>query len=126
VERRGRKYHRERLGETLREELETIIEGELADPRIGLVNVSSVHLAEDARSARALVVVEGDDEEARQTLEGLTAAVGYIRHEIGERLHLRRAPELFFELDRSRQDQARIDELLERSKIGRNKIGEPD
>jgi len=36
VERRGQKYHRERLGERLREEIETILEGELSDPRIGL------------------------------------------------------------------------------------------
>jgi len=124
VERRGQKYHRERLGEALREELETIIEGELADPRIGLANVSGVQLAEDGRSARAFVVVDGDDEEAQRTLEGLTAAVGYIRHEIGERLNLRRAPELFFQLDRSRQYQARIDELLKRSKRSQNKTVE--
>src|SRR5262249_6272989 len=116
----------ERLGEALREEIETIIEGELADPRIGLVNVSGVQLAEDARSARAFVVVEGDDEEAQRTLKGLTAAVGYIRHEIGERLHLRRAPELFFELDRSMQYEARIDELLKRTKKGREKTSERD
>jgi len=51
VERRGQKYHRERLGEALREEIETILEGELGDPRIGLVNVSEVHLAPDSRSA---------------------------------------------------------------------------
>jgi ribosome-binding factor A len=116
VERRGQKYHRERLAGALREEIETIIEGELADPRIGLVNVSGVQLADDARSARAFVVAEGDDEDAQRTLEGLMAAVGYIRREISERLHLRRAPELFFELDRSRQYQSRIEELLNRSK----------
>ena len=37
MEKRGAKYHRERLGEALREEIETIVEGELGDPRIGLV-----------------------------------------------------------------------------------------
>jgi len=116
VERRGQKYHRERLGQALREELETIVEGELADPRIGLVNVSSVELAEDARSARVLVVVEGDDSEAELSLEGLVAALGFIRHELAERLHLRRAPELLFQLDRSQKYQARIDELLHRDK----------
>jgi ribosome-binding factor A len=116
VEKRGAKYHRERLGEALREEIETIVEGELADPRIGLVNVSSVALADDSRSARIFVVVEGDDEEALRTLEGLTAAVGYIRREIVDRLHLRRAPELLFVLDRSQVYQSRIDELLGRSK----------
>lgn len=116
MERRGQKYHRERLEQALREELETIVEGELADPRIGLVNVSSVELAEDSRSARVLVVVEGDDSEAERSLEGLVAALGFIRHELSERLHLRRAPELFFQLDRSQKYQARIDELLHRDK----------
>ena len=116
MEKRGAKYHRERLGEALREEIETIVEGELGDPRIGLVNVSSVELADDSRSARIMVVVEGDDEEAGRTMEGLSAAVGYIRREVAERLHLRRAPELVFQLDRSEKYQARVDELLKRTR----------
>jgi ribosome-binding factor A len=116
VEKRGQKYHRERLGEALREEIETIVEGELGDPRIGLASVSSVVLAEDSRSARILVTVEGDDEEAARTLEGLMAAGGFIRREVAERLHLRRPPELLFQLDRSQQYSARIDELLGRAK----------
>jgi ribosome-binding factor A len=116
VEKRGAKYHRERLGEALREEIETIVEGELGDPRIGLVNVTRVELAEDSRSARIMVVVEGDDVEAERTMQGLLAAVGYIRREIAERLHLRRAPELVFQLDRSETYQARVDELLKRTR----------
>ena len=116
MEKRGAKYHRERLGEALREEIETIVEGELGDPRIGLVNVSSVELAEDSKSARILVVVEGDDDEADKTLQGLQAAVGFIRHEVAERLHLRRAPELFFVWDRSQKYEARVDELLKRTR----------
>ena len=116
MEKREAKYHRERLGEALREEIETIVEGELGDPRIGLVNVSSVELAEDSRSARIMVVVEGDEAEAERTMEGLSAAVGYIRREIAERLHLRRAPELVFQLDRSETYHARVDELLKRTR----------
>ena len=116
MERRGQKYHRERLSEALREEIETILEGELSDPRIGLVNVSEVHLAEDSKSANVLVVVEGDDQQAAETMEGLKAATGYIRRELAERLHLRRAPELLFVLDRSHQYEARIEELLSRTK----------
>ncbi len=116
MEKRGAKYHRGRLGEALREEIETIVEGELADPRIGLVNVSSVELADDSRSARVYVVVEGDDAEAERSLEGLSAAVGYVRREIVERLHLRRSPELIFVLDRSEKYQARVDQLLKRTK----------
>ena len=116
MERRAQKYHRERLREALREEIETIVEGELSDPRIGLVNVSEVHLAADSRSARVMVVVSGSDDEAQETMEGLQAANGYVRRELAERLHLRRAPELLFVLDRSSHYEARIEELLNRTK----------
>jgi len=116
VESRGAKYHRGRLGEALREEILALLEGELGDPRIGLATVSSVELADDSRSARVFVTVEGDDDEAKRTLEGLTAAVGFIRREVAERLHLRRAPELYFQVDRSGQHVARIDQLLKRAR----------
>jgi ribosome-binding factor A len=116
VEKRGAKYHRERLGQALREEIETIVEGELGDPRIGLVSVTNVVLAEDSRSARVFVSVDGDDEEADRSIEGLTAAVGYVRREVAENLHLRRPPELYFQLDQSHKHGARIEELLDRNK----------
>ncbi len=116
MEKRGLKYHRERKGEALREEIEIILEGELADPRIGLVHVSEVKLAPDGRSAHVFVNVDGDDEEAEKTMEGLAAAVGFIRRELVERLRLRRAPDLIFQLDRGPEYQARIDELLNRTR----------
>jgi ribosome-binding factor A len=72
-------------------------------------------MADDSRSARVFVTVEGDDDEAAQSLEGLTAAVGYIRREVAERLHLRRPPELYFQVDRSGKHAARVDELLSRA-----------
>ena len=116
MERRGVRHHRGRLGEALREEIETLVEGELGDPRIGLVSVTGVQLAEDGRSAHVLVDVDGDDSDAERSLQGLDAAKAYIRHEIAERLRLRRAPELFFRLDRSERERARVEQLLERTK----------
>jgi len=116
MERRAQKHHRERLSEAIREEIETILEGELADPRIGLVSVSAVQMADDSRTARISVNVQGDDDEAARTLEGLEAAKNFIRHELAERLRLRRPPELFFHADRSLQLESRVDELLERAK----------
>jgi ribosome-binding factor A len=110
------KYHRQRLSGAIREEIETILEGELADPRIGLASVSAVLMADDSRSARVMVNVQGDDAEAERTLEGLQAAKNYVRHEIAERLGLRRPPELIFQVDRSQQLESRVDELLGRAK----------
>ena len=126
MERRSASHHRGRLGEALREEIETLVEGELADPRIGLVSVVGVHLAEDGRSAHVLVDVEGDDAEAERNLEGLQAARDYIRHQLAERLRLRRPPELFFRLDRSAREQARVEELLARARKRTRAHVEPD
>jgi len=125
LEHRGQKYHRGRLSEAIREEIETILEGELADPRIGLASVSSVVLAEDARSAHVMVQVAGDEAEAERTLEGLAAAKNYVRHELAGRLRLRRPPELFFQIDRSDELESRVEELLGREKKRRRKSAEP-
>jgi len=125
VEHRGQKYHRGRLSQAIREEIETILEGELADPRIGLASVSAVLMAQDARSARVMVTVAGDEAEALRTLEGLTAAKNYVRHELAERLQLRRPPELYFQIDRADELESRVDELLTRAKKRRRKDAEP-
>ena len=45
-----------------------------------------------------------------------TAAAGFIRHELSERLQMRRAPEFIFVLDHSEEYGQRIDELLRRTK----------
>jgi len=121
MERRGVKHHRQRLSGAIREEIETILEGELADPRIGLASVNIVLMADDSRSARVLVNVQGDEAEAERTLEGLNAAKNYVRHALAERLRLRRPPELYFQIDRSDQLESRVDELLTREKKRRKK-----
>ena len=114
MENRGQKYHRDRVGEALREEIGALVEGELGDPRIGLVSVSEVHLAPGGKTARVFVVAAGDDSEAEESIAGLNAARGYIRHELTRRLGVRQAPEVVFVLDRSDQYGGRIDQLLQR------------
>jgi len=116
VEPRAPKYQRERRVEAFREEIDLILEGELGDPRIGLAAVTEVVLAPGGKLARVFVRVDGDEEEAEQTLAGLNAAKGFIRHQLSDRLGLRHPPELVFVIDRSEQYVSRIDELLGRTK----------
>ena len=116
AERRGREHHMQRLADAMRDEIGSILEGELGDPRIGLATVNEVQLAADGRSARVFVAVPGDEKQARETMAGLESAKGFMRHELAERLQLRHAPELHFLLDRSEDYGARIDQLLERIK----------
>jgi ribosome-binding factor A len=113
-EQRGRKYHQERVAETLREEIGAMIEGELSDPRISFAYVSQVVLNPGGKSALIYVAVDGGAEEEKQTLDGLMAARGFIRHELLERMGVRFVPELTFHIDRSEKMKARIDDLLGR------------
>ncbi|MGH9616788.1 MAG: 30S ribosome-binding factor RbfA [Acidobacteriaceae bacterium] len=113
-EQRGRTYHRNRVAETLREEISAMLEGQLSDPRINFGYVSEVVLAPGGKSARIYVAVEGNAHDEREMLAGLEAARGYIRHQLLQRMGVRHIPELFFQVDRSEPVRARIDELLGR------------
>lgn len=114
MESRSKQHHRERMVEAMREELTTILAGELADPRIGLVTITDFVFNEGGKSARVFVAVTGDEKEAKDTIEGLRSATGFIKHELAENLGLRQAPDLQWTLDRSEQVTGRIDELLHR------------
>lgn len=114
MQNRNVQHRRERMADALREEIGALIEGELGDPRIGLATVSEVLLAPDGKSARVFVEVDGTEREAEETLQGLNAARAFIRHQLVERLGLRHAPEIFFQLDTSTARQTRIEQLLQR------------
>jgi ribosome-binding factor A len=119
-EHRARKHHQDRVAEALREEIGTMIEGELSDPRIDFCYVTEVVLNPGGRSARVYVAVDSAvkdiDTAEKNTVAGLEAAKGYIRFELKERMGVRHVPDLTFLADRSGRFQARIDELMERSK----------
>lgn len=105
----------QRLGQRILEEVSELLLGELKDPRIGLATVTAVRVTPDLRQAFVGVSVTGSAKERKQTLEGLRAATPFIRHELAERLDIRRVPDLTFQLDDSEERAARIDELLQRS-----------
>ena len=119
-EHRARKHHQDRVAEALRLELGSMIEGELVDPRIGNCYVREVALNAGGKSARVYIVVDAPadeiDKAEADTLAGLDAAKGFIRHELKERLGVRHVPELSFLADRSERLQARIEELMDRSR----------
>ncbi len=113
-EHRAREHHRNRVQETLREEIGVIIDGELSDPRIASASVTEVVLEPGGKSGHVYIAVSGDEAAEQSTLEGLMAARGYIRSELLERMGVRHLPELAFHIDRSEKLGARMDTLLTR------------
>lgn len=84
----------------------------MKDPRIGFVSVTDVEVSNDLSHVKIFVSVLGDDEAKARTLEGLQAATGFVRTEIGRAVRMRHIPEIVFRLDSSLERGARINQLL--------------
>ena len=112
-------HHRhERVGEEIAHEINAMLAGELKDPRLeGNVCVSEVRVQPDMKHARVFVSVRTENsKEQSDAIKALEHASGYIRHELIERLQLRRLPDLHFTLDLSQEHVERIEQLLKQMK----------
>jgi len=112
-------HHRhERVGEEIAHEINAMLAGELKDPRLeGNVSVSEVRVQPDMKHARVFVSVRTQNvKEQADAIKALEHASGYIRHELIERLQLRRLPDLHFTLDLSEEHVERIEQLLKQMK----------
>jgi ribosome-binding factor A len=101
-----------RVGEQMKKELGDIISRKIKDPRIGFVTVTDVQVTGDLQQAKVYISVLGDEEQRENTLKGLAKAKGFIRTEIGQRIRLRKTPELFFEFDETMAYGNRINTLI--------------
>ena len=89
-----------------------MIARELHDPGIGFVTVTRVHVTGDLQHARIFYTSLGDADARKNTARALERAEGFMRRQIGQRLRLRRAPEIDFEFDTSIGHQDRVEQLL--------------
>ena len=103
-----------RINEVLREVVGAAISGELSDPRIGFVTVTSVETSPDLRTAKVFVSVLGDSEEREATLAGLRSAHGLIQSRIAAETRMKRTPKLTFHYDETIEKASRVSELLEK------------
>ncbi|WP_153123782.1 30S ribosome-binding factor RbfA [Peribacillus tepidiphilus] len=101
-----------RVGEQMKKELTDIIGRKIKDPRIGFVTVTDVRVTGDLQQATVYISVLGNEEQKQNTLIGLAKAKGFIRSEIGQRIRLRKTPEISFEFDESIDYGNRIETLL--------------
>lgn len=106
----------ERVAEAIRQEVSTILQREMKDPRVGFVTITRVELTPDLRNAKIFFSVLGREEEHKKTREALDSACGFIRKSVAERINLRFAPEIMFREDHSSQYSVRIQEVLDEIK----------
>lgn len=101
-----------RVAEQIKIEISDIINNKIKDPRIGFLTITDVEVTGDLQQAKIFFSVLGDEEEREESLLGLNKANGFIRSEIGRRIHLRKVPEIIFEYDVAHEYGNHIDALL--------------
>lgn len=89
-----------RIAEAIRREISTMLQQkEIKDPRIGFITIVGVEVSNDLREVGVYVTHYGKQSDRNKSLEGLNSAIGFIKREIGRRLHLRLVPNMKFSYD---------------------------
>ena len=103
----------ERVGEAIRDELSLLLAREVHDPGIGFITLTRVKVSPDLQAARVYYTTLGDEKAQRDTAKALKRAAPFLRRQLGQRIRLRRVPELEFFYDESIAQGDRIEQILQ-------------
>ena len=104
------------VAEELRKIVSLILLEDLNDPRIGFITITRIELTADLRFARIFYSVLGEDTQKESTREALEEKMGFIRKLVVERIDMKYALELKFEVDKSIEHSFEIDNILKKIK----------
>ena len=102
-----------RVGDQIRSELADLLAREVHDPGIGFLTLTRVAVTPDLQQASVFYTTLGDDRARRDTARALGRAAPFLRRRVGQRLRLRRVPELTFFFDESVEQADRIERILQ-------------
>jgi ribosome-binding factor A len=103
-----------RVAELIKREVSQMLLYGIKDDRVGagMVSVTDVDVSGDLQHAKIFVSIYGTEEAKAETMVGLKSATSYVRSELGQRIRLRRTPEIVFIEDRSIERGSRVLSLL--------------
>jgi ribosome-binding factor A len=111
----SREYKRsDRVADLLRQEISDILLRRVKDPRIEGVVITGVEVTDDLQHARIFYCVTGrpTEDEKKSVAAGLNNARGFMRQELGRRLHLRYLLQLGFHYDGSLEYGEKIERII--------------
>jgi ribosome-binding factor A len=105
-----------RVAELIKREVSQLLFSGIKDDRVGtgMVSVTDVEVSGDLQHAKVFVSIYGSEEARAETMAGLKSATGYVRSELGQRVRLRRTPEIVFVEDRSIERGTKVLSLINR------------
>lgn len=109
-----------RVGDQIQKDLSQIIAFEIKDPRVGMVTITEVNVTPDYAHAKVFFTTLTDNEdEIQETVFALRKAAGYIRTQLGKRLHIHTLPQLNFQHDKSTVKGMALSNLIARANAER-------
>ena len=102
----------DRVNQLIKEEISTLLQRELKDPRLGFVTVTEVDTTADLKLARVYVSVLGPEDQWAKSFKALESARGFVWNWLRKHLDLRVTPQIAFRPDRSMEHAAHIQSLL--------------
>lgn len=95
--------------------LSEIISYKVHDPALGLATVTAVEVTSDYSYAKVFMSFLGDGD-VTQKMSVLQGAAGFIRHELAQKMQIRKIPELRFVYDDTLKKAQKLEEILKRTK----------
>lgn len=116
-----------RVADQIQRDLAEIVAYEIKDPRVGMITMTEVQITPDYAHAKVFFTMLNDSKEAiKNTVEGLAAASGFIRGQLGKRLHIHTLPQLHFVHDTSTSRGMEMSLLIDKANSVRAADAEPD
>jgi ribosome-binding factor A len=103
-----------RVSSLIKREISQMLLNEIKDDRVGagMVSITDVDVSGDLQHAKVFVSIYGTEAAKAETMEGLRSSTAFVRRELGNRMRLRRTPEVVFLEDRSLERGDRMLNLL--------------
>ncbi|MCU0587099.1 MAG: 30S ribosome-binding factor RbfA [Syntrophobacteraceae bacterium] len=104
----------DRIADQLHREIAELVLRRVKDPRVEKVTITGVEVSRDLQHAHVFYCITGrpDEKERKDVATGLSKATGFIRQELGRRLHMKHLPQLMFKYDQSFDYGEKIERLL--------------
>lgn len=119
----------ERVAEQIRRDLVDLLR-QVKDPRVvqflPLVTITDIELSADYTHAKVFYTSLAGAERGPEIAKGLTHAAGFLRRELGRRLHIHHIPELHFVFDASVERGTRLSNLIDAAVLSDRALDKPD
>ena len=102
----------ERVAGEIQQALGLLLQTDFRDVTSGMITVTKVRMSPDLRTARVYVSVFGGNSSGNDTITALKVQSGRIRAGVARQVRLKFVPELFFYLDDTQDEVAKVEDIF--------------